>query len=244
MIRVGRPPTGRSDAAGSGAGAPSHPRCEAPVVDRLWRRCGRDGHCPEEARSGLSSAIPASSPDVSECWAAFRRAHHDLGFDPPAKPVAVSRQQGRRGARRRITGGRCQPRPAGVVCASVRPGRRRVHGYLREAREALLGKLDGLSEYDVRRPPVWTGTKLLGLVKHVALVAAGYFGEVFDRPFPNPSQAWTSTPSRTQTCGPQPTSPATTSSAFGTESGHTRTRQSRRSRSTRPARCGGGNTRR
>ena len=61
-----------------------------------------------------------------------------------------------------------------------------LHRYLREAREALLGKLDGLSEYDVRRPLVPTGTNLLGLVKHVAAVTAGYFGEVFDRPFPEP----------------------------------------------------------
>jgi uncharacterized damage-inducible protein DinB len=61
-----------------------------------------------------------------------------------------------------------------------------LHRYLREAREALLGKLDGLSEYDVRRPLVPTGTNLLGLVKHVASVTAGYFGEVFDRPFPEP----------------------------------------------------------
>lgn len=59
-----------------------------------------------------------------------------------------------------------------------------LHLYLREAREALLGKLDGLSEYDVRRPLVPTGTNLLGLVKHVAAMAAGYFGETFDRPLP------------------------------------------------------------
>ncbi|GIG88756.1 DinB family protein [Plantactinospora endophytica] len=61
-----------------------------------------------------------------------------------------------------------------------------LHRYLREAREALLGKLEGLSEYDVRRPLVPTGTNLLGLVKHVASVTAGYFGEVFDRPYPEP----------------------------------------------------------
>jgi len=61
-----------------------------------------------------------------------------------------------------------------------------LHRYLREAREALLGKLEALSEYDVRRPLVPTGTNLLGLVKHVALVTAGYFGEVFYRPFPEP----------------------------------------------------------
>ena len=59
-----------------------------------------------------------------------------------------------------------------------------LHRYLRVAREALLWKLDGLSEYDVRRPMVPTGTNLLGLVKHVASVASDYFGVVFDRPFP------------------------------------------------------------
>jgi uncharacterized damage-inducible protein DinB len=61
-----------------------------------------------------------------------------------------------------------------------------LHRYLQRAREALLWKLEGLSEYDVRRPLVRTGTNLLGLVKHLAGVEAGYFGEVFDRPFPEP----------------------------------------------------------
>jgi uncharacterized damage-inducible protein DinB len=54
--------------------------------------------------------------------------------------------------------------------------------YLQAAREALLWKLEGLSEYDVRRPLVPTGTNLLGLVKHVASVELGYLGETFDRP--------------------------------------------------------------
>jgi hypothetical protein len=58
--------------------------------------------------------------------------------------------------------------------------------YLQEGREALLWKLDGLTEYDVRRPLVRTGTNLLGMVKHVAIMEAGYFGLVFDRPFPEP----------------------------------------------------------
>ncbi|MCW2501742.1 MAG: hypothetical protein JWO79_26, partial [Actinomycetia bacterium] len=58
--------------------------------------------------------------------------------------------------------------------------------YLYAAREALLWKLDGLSEYDVRRPLTPTGTNLLGLVKHVASVEAGYFGETFGRPFAEP----------------------------------------------------------
>jgi hypothetical protein len=61
-----------------------------------------------------------------------------------------------------------------------------LHQYLVVGREALLWKLDGLSEYDVRRPVVPTGTNLLGLVKHVASVGVDYFGEVFGRPFPEP----------------------------------------------------------
>jgi len=56
--------------------------------------------------------------------------------------------------------------------------------YLQRGRDALVWKLDGLSEYDVRRPLVPTGTNLLGLVKHVASVEAGYLGATFDRPLP------------------------------------------------------------
>lgn len=57
-----------------------------------------------------------------------------------------------------------------------------LHRYLRVRRDNLLGKLDGLSEYDVRRPLTPTGTNLLGLVKHLASVELGYFGDVFGRP--------------------------------------------------------------
>ncbi|MEV5497956.1 DinB family protein [Nonomuraea fuscirosea] len=65
-----------------------------------------------------------------------------------------------------------------------------LHGRLRRDREALLWKLDGLSEYDSRRPLTATGTNLLGLVKHVAMVEARYFGEVFGRPSPEPLPRW------------------------------------------------------
>jgi len=58
--------------------------------------------------------------------------------------------------------------------------------YLQIAREALVWKLEGLSEYDVRRPMTPTGTNLLGIVKHVASVEAGYLGDCFGRPFPEP----------------------------------------------------------
>ena len=53
--------------------------------------------------------------------------------------------------------------------------------YLDAAREGLLWKLEGLSEYDVRRPLTPTGTNLLGLVKHVAMVEWNYLGACFDR---------------------------------------------------------------
>ncbi|GLX04720.1 DinB family protein [Microbispora sp. NBRC 16548] len=61
-----------------------------------------------------------------------------------------------------------------------------LHRYLQAARDALLWKLDGLSEYEIRRPLTPTGTNLLGLVKHLAGVEAGYFGETFGRPFGEP----------------------------------------------------------
>lgn len=59
-----------------------------------------------------------------------------------------------------------------------------LHRYLQGAREALLWKLEGLSEYDVRRPLTPTGTNLLGLVKHVAACEIAYFGDTYGRPFP------------------------------------------------------------
>ncbi len=69
-----------------------------------------------------------------------------------------------------------------------------LHRYLRTAREALLWKLEGLSEYDVRRPLTPTGSNLLGLVKHVAGVEVGYLGVCFGRPFGEPLPWWADDP--------------------------------------------------
>jgi hypothetical protein len=65
-----------------------------------------------------------------------------------------------------------------------------LHGELRDLREAVVWKLDGLIESDIRRPLTLTGTNLLGLVKHLSLWESRYFGEVFDRPFPEPLPRW------------------------------------------------------
>jgi Protein of unknown function (DUF664) len=54
-------------------------------------------------------------------------------------------------------------------------------GGLQFGRAAMLSKLDGLSEYDMRRPLTPTGTNLLGLVKHLAGLEYGYFGDAFGR---------------------------------------------------------------
>jgi len=54
--------------------------------------------------------------------------------------------------------------------------------YLQVARDGIVWKVEGLSDYDARRPMTPTGTNLLGLVKHLASVELGYFGDTFGRP--------------------------------------------------------------
>jgi uncharacterized damage-inducible protein DinB len=60
--------------------------------------------------------------------------------------------------------------------------------YLREARESLIWKLDGVSERDARLPRTPTGTNLLGIVKHCLNVEHSYFGTTFGREFPTPEE--------------------------------------------------------
>ncbi|MGC5310464.1 DinB family protein [Micromonospora zamorensis] len=63
-----------------------------------------------------------------------------------------------------------------------------LHLYLKENRDGLLWKLDGLSERDARMPRTATGTNLLGIIKHCLNVEAGYFGPTFGREFPTPAE--------------------------------------------------------
>jgi hypothetical protein len=60
-----------------------------------------------------------------------------------------------------------------------------LHTSLRESREALLWKLEGLTEREARLPRTPTGNNLLGVVKHCLNVEAGYFGPTFGRAFPD-----------------------------------------------------------
>ena len=59
-----------------------------------------------------------------------------------------------------------------------------LHRYLEESRGALLRALDGLSDFDARRPMTPSGTNLLGLVKHLTGIELGYLGDSVGRPAP------------------------------------------------------------
>jgi len=68
----------------------------------------------------------------------------------------------------------------------------------------LLGKVDGLSDGDLRRPLTPSGMSLLGLVKHLAYVERWWFQVVFagaDVPFPwtdeDPDADWRPEPNET-----------------------------------------------
>ncbi|HYJ69822.1 MAG TPA: DinB family protein [Nocardioidaceae bacterium] len=60
--------------------------------------------------------------------------------------------------------------------------------YLQANRDALLWKLDGLGERDLRMPRTPTGTNLIGIVKHMVNVEIGYFGDTFGRKWPTPEE--------------------------------------------------------
>ncbi|MGW6060516.1 DinB family protein [Streptomyces sp. NPDC055189] len=62
-----------------------------------------------------------------------------------------------------------------------------LHVSLDRHRDAVLWKLEGLDDEQLRRPMTPSGTSLLGLVKHLAVVEYGWFCETFGRemePFP------------------------------------------------------------
>ena len=73
--------------------------------------------------------------------------------------------------------------------ADLRDPKTALQEYLQEARDALLWKLDGVGERDLRLPRTPTGTNLLGIVRHVANVEIGYFGPTFGREWPLPHAA-------------------------------------------------------
>ena len=57
-----------------------------------------------------------------------------------------------------------------------------LQDYLQRARTGMLSRLDGLDEFDIRRPMTPTGTNLLGLVKHLTGIELSYLGSCVGRP--------------------------------------------------------------
>ena len=57
-----------------------------------------------------------------------------------------------------------------------------LHVSLDRYRDIVLWKLEGLDDEQLRRPMTPSGTNLLGLVKHLASVEFGWFGDTFGRP--------------------------------------------------------------
>jgi hypothetical protein len=101
-----------------------------------------------------------------------------------------------------------------------------LHGYLRQGRDSLLWKLDGLSEYDVRRPSC-RPARTASLVKHLAIVEASCFGAVFGRP-PEPLPWWDDDAEPNSGHVGDARGDARTSSASTAVPARTRTRRSRR----------------
>ena len=58
------------------------------------------------------------------------------------------------------------------------------------SRDALVWKIDGLGEAQLRRPMTDSATNLIGLVKHLTLLESYYFCDAFERP--RPALAWES----------------------------------------------------
>jgi uncharacterized damage-inducible protein DinB len=54
--------------------------------------------------------------------------------------------------------------------------------YLQQARDRVVSRVEGLSEYDAHRPMTPSGTNLLGLVKHLASMESSYLGTCVGRP--------------------------------------------------------------
>ncbi len=61
---------------------------------------------------------------------------------------------------------------------------RDLQHYLQQSRDSVVASLDGLSEYDIRRPMTPSGTNLLGLVKHLTGIELSSLGDCVGRPSP------------------------------------------------------------
>ena len=62
--------------------------------------------------------------------------------------------------------------------------RQDLRHYLQQGRDGVLRGLEGIDEYDARRPMTPSATNLLGLVKHLTGIELSYLGDCVGRPPP------------------------------------------------------------
>jgi hypothetical protein len=65
-----------------------------------------------------------------------------------------------------------------------------LHAHLKQARDSLIWKVEGLTEADRRRPMTPTGTNLIGIVKHMTWIESWYLCEFFSRQRPRLEWEW------------------------------------------------------
>ena len=150
---------------------PRRPRHDVPQGARA-----QDGQEPD------ARVHPPDRPDSRRGGRAAARPRRDAGRRPPqrARPGLgrARRPRGQRVLRAHASAGGSRDRDE--------TQQETLLDYLQTVREAVLWKLDGASDYDVRRPLTPTGSNLLGLVKHLAYVELGYFVSCFGRTMPVP----------------------------------------------------------
>ncbi len=103
---------------------------------------------------------------------ASRSLHGTEAVNSGTAAVQSDQRMPRRGSGRP---GRSKIGPVDVLAADLQQ-------YLKQSRDSLLRTLDDLSDYDVRRPVMPSGTNLLGLVKHLTGIEASYLGDCVGRP--------------------------------------------------------------
>jgi len=77
-----------------------------------------------------------------------------------------------------------------VTPPSVPTERALLHTHLRDVRDTLIWKVEGLDDEERRRPMTPTGTNLLGLVKHLTWIEGWYLCEFFGRERPRLAWEW------------------------------------------------------
>ena len=158
------------------------PRSTSSIESLNARRLQLQGEADELRRklAAIEDDVDQVDDELEEAEEARETAHSIL------EEAQTCARDGREGAR---TPAQVPPRVASMsenTAVAYPTHAELLLRYLQRERDNLIGTLDGLSEYDVRRPMTPTGTSLLGLVKHVATVEIGYLGECVGRPWPEP----------------------------------------------------------